>query len=72
MTTETKHTPTAEHFVYLDELRSSGATNMFGAGSWLRDAFGMDRAEASAVLQAWMKTFDGASSVADRIKAARS
>ncbi len=64
---EMKHTPTVEHFAYLDTLRESGATNMFGAGSWLRDAFEMDRREASAVLKAWMETFDGTSSVADRI-----
>jgi hypothetical protein len=42
---------------YLDELRESGVTNMFGAGSFVADAFGLSRKEASAVLSYWMQTF---------------
>lgn len=44
-------------FIYLDDLRESWATNMYGAGSWLSDEFSYTRKEASAVLVAWMKTF---------------
>lgn len=58
--------PTAEHFEYLDALRESGETNMFGAGAYLQDAFGIDKAEARAVLGSWMKTFDGKSSATER------
>lgn len=46
-----------EHLEYLDELRESGVTNMFGAGSYLQEYFGLDRKEASTVLTYWMKTF---------------
>ena len=30
---------TDEHLEYLDDLRESGVTNMFGAGSYLEDNF---------------------------------
>ena len=46
-----------EHLEYLDDLRESGATNMFGAGTYLQDAFDMDRKDASAILNYWMETF---------------
>lgn len=44
-------------FTYLDELRASGATNMFGAGSYLAAEYALERREASKVLMAWMDTF---------------
>lgn len=46
-----------EFFVYLDELRESGDTNMYGAGSYLEDEFSMNRKTASYVLKQWMDTF---------------
>ena len=46
-----------EHLTYLDDLRESGATNMFGAGEWLEDEFGLGKREARTVLGYWMKTF---------------
>lgn len=46
-----------EHLEYLDALREIGQTNMFGAGSYLREEFGMDRKESSAILSYWMETF---------------
>jgi len=47
-----------EHLDYLDELRESGITNMFGAASFLKAEF-PDLAEdkAKKVLAYWMKTF---------------
>lgn len=48
---------TDEHLEYLDDLRDSGVTNMFGAGAYLRDDFDMDRKTAGAVLGYWMDTF---------------
>jgi hypothetical protein len=48
---------TDEHLEYLDELRESGETNMYGAGRWLQDEFGMTRNDSHAVLAYWMKTF---------------
>lgn len=43
---------------FLDKLRESGVTNMYGAGPYLEDAFGFDRKEAAEVLKEWMATFD--------------
>jgi len=40
---------------YLDELRDSGATNMFGAGAYIEANFGMSRADAKAALLWWME-----------------
>lgn len=43
-----------EIFEYLDELRESGETNMFGASNYLMNRFGMDRAEARKYVKDWM------------------
>jgi len=42
---------------YLDYLRLSGATNMFGAGAYLREAFGVSKPISHKVLSCWMKNF---------------
>ena len=49
---------TVEHFRYLDDLRESGETNMFGARPYLAEEFGLDKTFSGAVLSAWMDTFD--------------
>jgi len=46
-----------QYFEYLDMLRESVVTNMFGAGSYLEGRFGLNRKEASKVLSNWMNTF---------------
>ena len=46
-----------EHLDYLDDLRESGATNMFGARPYLIDEFDLTKDEAATVLAYWMKTF---------------
>jgi len=51
-----------EYLDFLDRLRESGATNMFGAGPWLRRAFGLSEKQSHAVLSYWMKTFPRAPS----------
>jgi len=49
---------TQEHLSYLDELRESGETNMYGARPWLRDAFPqLTKEQAGDVLTYWMHTF---------------
>jgi len=48
---------TNEYLEYLDDLRESGDTNMFGAGAWLEAAFGLTRRDARTVLTYWMATF---------------
>jgi len=47
----------SEMFEYLDTLRESGVTNMFGAGQYLEQAFDIDRREAKAVLLEWMRQY---------------
>jgi len=49
---------TIEHLEYLDDLRKSGAANMFGAAPYLEQEFSLDRNEAKAILAYWMETFD--------------
>jgi len=46
-----------EVFCYLDVLRESGVTNMFGGGAYLQDEFKMTRREANSALTEWMQTF---------------
>tara|TARA_R110000744_G_scaffold30329_2_gene71836 strand:- start:471 stop:647 length:177 start_codon:yes stop_codon:yes gene_type:complete len=42
---------------FLNDLRESGTTNMFGASQNLVYEFGLDKKEAREVLSHWMKTF---------------
>ena len=46
-----------EYKDFLDELRESGETNMFGATPYLQEEFGLTKQEARAILQQWMKEF---------------
>ena len=49
---------TEEHLTFLDDLRASGATNMFGARPYLRDEFSdLTNEQAATVLGYWMRTF---------------
>ena len=47
-----------EMLVYLDELRESGETNMFGARPYLMEAFDLDKPTGAKVLTYWMQTFE--------------
>jgi predicted deacetylase len=47
-----------EMFDYLNDLRDSGATNMFGANHYLVDEFEVDKHEARKVLSKWMENFN--------------
>lgn len=44
-----------EMFLYLNRLRESGKTNMFGASPYVAGAFGIPEREARKVLLAWME-----------------
>lgn len=46
-----------EHKKFLDELRESAETNMFGAAPYLQEEFGLDKKEAREILFQWMKSF---------------
>lgn len=47
---------TDAHLEYLDALRASAVTNMFGAGPYLVRRFGVTRTESHAILGYWMKS----------------
>jgi hypothetical protein len=59
--------PTKEHFAYLDALRASGVTNMFGARPYLAKEFSLERLDATTILSAWMQTFDEKMTVEERL-----
>ena len=44
-------------FDFLENLRDSGVTNMFGAPPYLQREFGFQEAESRAWLSVWMKSF---------------
>lgn len=46
-----------EIFEYLNDLRASGATNMFGAGPYVQKEFGLDKNESRKFVSLWMKNF---------------
>ena len=46
-----------EYYSYLDALRESGVTNMFGSGQYLEKAFNLKPREAREILLSWMKEF---------------
>jgi hypothetical protein len=49
---------TEEHLLYLDQLRESGVTNMFGAVPFIMLQFpDLSEQQAKKVLIYWMKTF---------------
>lgn len=57
-TNNTTFVVTDEHLVFLDALRVTGVTNMFGAQPYIRDEFpGLTETQARTVLVHWMKTF---------------
>tara|TARA_R110000824_G_C14738809_1_gene627196 strand:- start:19 stop:225 length:207 start_codon:yes stop_codon:yes gene_type:complete len=43
--------------VILDDLRESGAINMFGASSWLENNFAVPRKEAQQIFNNWTETY---------------
>jgi len=48
---------TTQHLKYLDTLRDSGVTNMFGASAYIVDRFGVDKREAKDILAFWMNSY---------------
>ena len=49
---------TNEYWIYLEELRRSGVTNMFGATPYLAEEFGLDKNEARKILGDWMMNYN--------------
>lgn len=46
-----------EAFEYLDELRVSGETNMFGAAAYIQRDLAWSKTEAHSATLLWMETF---------------
>jgi|TARA_R110000824_G_scaffold121909_1_gene278430 hypothetical protein len=47
-----------EYFKFLDDLRETGITNMFGAGAFLEDSYPeLNKQEAKAILMDWMDSY---------------
>jgi hypothetical protein len=45
-----------DYFQFLDDLRESGITNMYGAAPYLQDVFDLTPPEARDVLGKWMRS----------------
>jgi len=46
-----------EHLIYLDDLRDSGETNMFGAADYVVIEFKISLNDARTITSYWMKSF---------------
>lgn len=57
MTTKINPTLLEDYFVFLDELRNSGITNMYGSAPYLAEEFFLDKKTAQEVVARWMETF---------------
>lgn len=49
---------TTEAYTFLDNLRESGVTNMFGAGQYVEEAFSIGKTEARKFLSGWMEAVE--------------
>ena len=47
-----------EYWIYLEGLRRSGVTNMYGASPYLQEEFGLDRRTAISILSDWMRNYN--------------
>ena len=45
------------YFAFLDSIRATGQINMFGAGPYLQEVYGLKRHEARDIVVMWMQTF---------------
>lgn len=49
-----------KYWIYLEELRRSGETNMYGAVPYLMNEFALGRQEATNILADWMRNYNPA------------
>lgn len=49
---------TNEYWIYLEKLRRSGVTNMFGATPYLMQEFMLSMKEARKILADWMNNYN--------------
>jgi len=57
----------ADMFQFLDDLRSSGVTNMFGAAPHVQRQYGLSDDLAKKVATAWMQTFSTKTDLTQRV-----
>ncbi|MCP4650365.1 MAG: hypothetical protein GY853_09850 [PVC group bacterium] len=56
-----------EHLYYLDDLRESGVTNMYGATPFLQEDFeDLNIKESRDILLYWMKTFSDRHNIGEK------
>ena len=49
---------TNKYWIYLENLRRSGVTNMFGAAPYLAENFGLSKYEARKILADWTENYN--------------
>ena len=49
-----------KYWIYLEKLRRSGETNMYGAVPYLQNEFDLDKREAKDILIDWMQNYNSA------------
>ena len=49
---------TNKYWVFLENLRKSGVTNMYGAAPYLMEEFDLSKHEAREILTDWMKNYN--------------
>jgi hypothetical protein len=59
-----------EAFEYLDELRESGVTNMFGAPAYVESDLGWTKKQSMDAAMLWMSTFDDELTMSQRVEKA--
>lgn len=47
-----------DYYIYLEELRESGITNMFGATPYLQEHFNLEKKQAREILSNWMQNYE--------------
>lgn len=47
-----------KYWIYLEELRKSGVTNMYGATPYIMQEFGVSKQEAFIIVANWMKNYN--------------
>ena len=47
-----------KYWIFLENLRKSGITNMYGATPYLELVFGIDYTDASKIFLDWMKNYN--------------
>jgi hypothetical protein len=57
-TIERPEVVTEEHLEYLDDLRESGVTNMFGAAQYVEEDCDVSRRDSRTILSYWMESFE--------------